>query len=261
MGFGVQWIKWMKFCISTVKFSVIINGSPEGFFLTERGLRQGDPLSPFLFIIAMEGLNNMIKKAKLNGWIKGFEVAMNGHNNQEITHLQYVDDTLILCDAEVEQLRVLRIILVLFEGISGLHINWRKSHLFPINKVTNMEDLALILEGEVWTIPTTYLGMPLGAKSKSTAIWNNVLEKCEKKLSKWKCQYLSMGGRLTLINSVLDSLPTYMMSLFPIPAGVIQRLDNIRRNFLWQGKKEKKSLSPSQVERGNSQQSARWIGN
>ncbi|XP_019267660.1 PREDICTED: uncharacterized protein LOC109244948 [Nicotiana attenuata] len=188
----------------------------------------------------MEGLNNMVKTARSQGWIKGFEVAKNGNNSLEVTHLQYADDTLIFCDAKEEQLRFLRIILVLFEGISGLHINWRKSHLFPVNEVPEMEHLALILGGEVGSLPTIYLGMPLGAKSKSKLIWNSVIEKCEKKLARWKSQYLSLGGRLTLINSVLDSLPTYMMSLFPIPAGVTQRLDRLRRSFLWQGNKEKR---------------------
>ncbi|XP_016464777.1 putative mitochondrial protein AtMg01250 [Nicotiana tabacum] len=132
-GFGQKWVNWMKFCIFTVRFSILINGSPEGFFPTYKGLRQGDPLSLFLFIIAMEGLNNMIKAAKVNLWVKGFEVDMNGPNSLEITHLQYADDTLVFCDAEEEQLRFLRIILVLFEGISGLHINCRKSHIDPIN--------------------------------------------------------------------------------------------------------------------------------
>lgn len=98
----------------------------------------------------------------------------------------------------------------------------------------------MILGGEVGALPTQYLGMPLGAKLKSTGILNNVIEKCEKKLSRWKCQYLSFGVRLTLINFVLNSMLTYMMSLFPIPVGVTQRLDNIRRKFLWQGNKEKK---------------------
>ncbi|WMV17215.1 hypothetical protein MTR67_010600 [Solanum verrucosum] len=79
-----------------------------------------------------------------------------------------------------------------------------------------------------------------GAKSKSIEIWDTVIEKCEKKLARWKTQYLSRGGRLTLINLVLDSLPTFMMSLFPIPAGVIKRLDRIRRNFIWHGDKERK---------------------
>ncbi|XP_075092306.1 uncharacterized protein LOC107821421 [Nicotiana tabacum] len=193
MGFGQKWIRWMKFCISTVKFSILINGSPKGYFHSHRGLRQGDPLSPFLFIIAMEGLNNMIKTAKVSGWVKGFEVNRSGANNLEITHLQYADDTLVFCDAEKDQLRFLRIILVLFEGVSGLHINWRKSNIFPINEVNNMGQLTQILGGEVGSLPTVYLGMPLGARSKSKEIWNSVIEKCEKKLSRWKSQYLSLG--------------------------------------------------------------------
>ncbi|CAN4084842.1 unnamed protein product [Withania somnifera] len=91
-------------------------------------------------------------------------------------------------------------------------------------------------------MPTVYLGMLLGAKSESVDIWNNVMERCEKKLSRWKAQYLSLGGRLTLSNSVLDALPTYMMTLFSIPAGAIKRLDSIRRTFLWQGNKEEKGF-------------------
>jgi len=157
-----------------------------------------------------------------------------------VTHLQYADDTLIFCDADRNQLRHLRIVLVLFEGILGLHINWGKSFLYPINDVPHMNLLASILGGEVGSLPTLYLGMPLGANSKSIEIWDTVIEKCEKKLARWKTQYLSRGGRLTLINSVLDALPTYMMSLFPIPAGVIKRLDRIRRNFIWHGDKERK---------------------
>ena len=95
--------------------------------------------------------------------------------------------------------------------------------------------------GEVGSLPTIYLGMPLGSKSKAWNIWNLVIEKCEKKLTRWKSQYISFGGRVTLINSVLDALPTYMMSIFPIPNGVIQRLDKIRRDFLWKGTQENDS--------------------
>lgn len=113
----------------------------------------------------------------------------------EVTHLQYADDTLIFCGAEEDQLKYLRVILVLFEGVSGLHINWRKSFMYPINEVNNMYLLASILGSEVGTLPTTYLGMPLEAKSKSIEIWNGVVEKCEKKLARWKTQYLSRGGK------------------------------------------------------------------
>ncbi|WMV10595.1 hypothetical protein MTR67_003980 [Solanum verrucosum] len=162
MGFGRKWIKRVRFCISTVKFSVLINGAPEIFFPVQR-------------------------------------------------------------------------------GVSGLHINWRKSMLFPINEVTNIEELSRILRGEVGALPTSYLGMPLGAKSNSMNIWSSVMEKCEKKLSRWKSHYLSLGGRVTLINSVLDALPTYMMSIFLVPDGIIQRLDKskaLRLKWLWRYSQE-----------------------
>ncbi|WMV51888.1 hypothetical protein MTR67_045273 [Solanum verrucosum] len=85
-----------------------------------------------------------------------------------------------------------------------LHINWRKSYIYPINHVPNMEEPAIILGGEVGKLPTIYLGMPLGAKSKSKGIWDSVLEKCEKKLTRWKSQYLSLRERLTC--SITDQL-------------------------------------------------------
>lgn len=72
-------------------------------------------------------------------------------------------------------------------------------------------------------------------------IWNGVIEKCEKRLATWKAQYLSLGGRTTLVNSVLDSLPTYVMSLFPLPVKVEKRIDALRRNFIWQGNRENKT--------------------
>ncbi|KAG5587194.1 hypothetical protein H5410_047628 [Solanum commersonii] len=85
----------------------------------------------------------------------------------------------------------------------------------------------------------------------SHEIWNNVVEKCEMKLARWKSQYLSRSGRLTLINSVLDSLPTYMMSVFPIPKRVINRLDKIRRKSLWQGNNERRLQLVSKKEHGD----------
>ena len=104
----------MKFCISTVKFSVLINGSPTGFFSSQRGLRQGDQLSPFLFIIAMEGLNDMLKISQEKSWLRGFRVSSRVGAGLEITHLQYADDTLVFCDANKNQLKILRVIFILF---------------------------------------------------------------------------------------------------------------------------------------------------
>ncbi|XP_060210356.1 uncharacterized protein LOC132637257 [Lycium barbarum] len=106
---------------------------------------------------------------------------------------------------------------MVFESKSGLHINMLKINIYPVNEVPNLEELADILSYNIGSLPTTYLGLPLGAKFKSIDIWNSVIERMEKRLATWQIQYLSLGGRLTLINSVLDSIPTYIMSLFPMP--------------------------------------------
>lgn len=99
MGFGKKWVNWIKFCVSTVKFSIIINGSAEGYFQSQRGLRLGDPMSPFLFLLAMEGFNYMVRKASELGWIRGFGAHTNRANNMEVTHLLYADDSLVFCGA------------------------------------------------------------------------------------------------------------------------------------------------------------------
>lgn len=195
----------MKFCISTVRFSVLINRNPCGFFPSQRGLRQGEPLSSFLFILAMEGFNNLMQTARTKGWMRGFKVKNSNANDLEITHLQYADDTLILCEASRVQMLCLRAIFNTFEAVSSLHINWNKSFIYLVNEVRDMGILARTLGGKIFVLPTTYLGMPLEAKSKSKGIWDGVVEKYEKKLTNRKSQYLSRGGRLTLINSVLDA--------------------------------------------------------
>ncbi|XP_019068969.1 uncharacterized protein [Solanum lycopersicum] len=198
-------------------------------------------LSPFLFLITMEGLNNMIETTNNRAWLKGFDVAREGGDSLEVTHLQCADDTLIFCDDEEQQLKYVRVTLILFEGMTGLHINGRKRLVYPINTVTNMICLAAILSGVIDTLGTTYLKMLLGGKFNSAEIWNGVLEKCEMKLANGELN-MSFGGRWSLINSVLDALPTYMMTLFPMPAGVIKRLDCIWRKFVWHGNKERKGF-------------------
>lgn len=95
MDFGERWVAWIKFCISTVRFSILVNGEPVSSFSSGRGIRQGDPLSPFLFILVIEGFDSLIRIATQNRWIRGFQTSENNGDIQEIFHLLYADDTVI----------------------------------------------------------------------------------------------------------------------------------------------------------------------
>lgn len=137
-------MKWIEVCIKTVKFSILVNGEPVGFFESERGLRQGDPLSPFLFILAMEGFDSMMRIAAQNRWIRGFQVGDRVGEEKEVCHMLYADDTIIFCEPTAEQISYIGVILVLFEAVSGLKVNWGKSSLFPVNEVPQIQQLASI---------------------------------------------------------------------------------------------------------------------
>jgi hypothetical protein len=233
MGFGQKWIRWMKACVSTVRYSVIVNGSPTGFFDSTRGLRQGDPLSPLLFLVIMEVLSRMLGCTEEGGFIRGFQAGRT--DGLCVSHLLYADDTIILCDANPEHLLYIRMILTCFEAVTGLRVNMHKSEMVPVGEVSDLPRLAALLSCQVGSIPLNYLGMPLGAPHKALALWDPILEKVKRHLAGWKKLYLSKGGRLTLLKSTLSSMPTYFMSLFPIPMKVARRIELLQWNFLWDG--------------------------
>ena len=114
--------------------------------------------------------------------------------------------------------------------------------MFQVKDVSNIQCLANILSCKVENQPTIYLRMPLGNTHRELEIWDGVVEKTKKKLATWKTQYLSFGGRITLIKAILDAQPTYVLSLFPLPAKEEERLDKLRRKFLWLGNKEGKGI-------------------
>ena len=235
MGFGPKWIRWINWCISTASFSVLINGSPSGFFRSSRGLRQGDPLSPYLFVIGMEALSCLLKRAVEGNFIAGCRFGGRDGGEIVISHLLYADDTIIFCDANVEQLMYLRWTLMWFEAFSGLKINLHKSEIIPLGRVDNVEELAAELGCGVGSLPTKYLGLPLSAPHRDSGVWDSIEERFRNRLSSWKRQYISKGGRLTLIRSTLSSLPIYFLSLFRMPKIVWARLEKIQRDFLWGG--------------------------
>ena len=241
-GFPLKWGRWISYCISTVRFSILINGGPEGFFGSSRGLCQGDSLSPLLFVIIMEALSRMMSKAVAGGILSGFQVGSKGGDSVHVSHLLFADDTLIFSDANPAHIFNLHLLFTWFEAISGLKINFNKSEMALVGIVHDLDSLAAILGCKTVQLPMSYLGLPLGANFKSKSIWNPILEKMERKLSGWQRMYLSKGGRVTLIKSTLSSLPTYYLSLFPIPKSVALRIDKIQRDFLWGGMGEGKKF-------------------
>ena len=235
MGFGERWIGLIKWSITTVSFSVIVNGSPTGYFKSTRGLRQGDPLSRYLFVPGMELFLILINKAASVGFLSSFNLKGRIGEEVQVTHLLFADDTLVFCKDSREQLVYLSWILMWFEALSELKINPSKSALLPVGSIENPEGLALELGCNVGSLPTTYLGLPLGAKHNSMRVWDKVEEKFRKRLALWKIQYISKGGRLTLIRSTLSNKSIYLMSLFRMLKGVIKRLEKIKRDFFWGG--------------------------
>ena len=179
----------------------------------QRSERQGDPLSPFLFVIVMEALSRMIAAAIDHGLISRFSVGASLSEMVNISHLLFADDTLVFCGANFDQVRSIKALLVSFEAVSNLKVNLAKSSLISVGDVDNLDDLANILGCGMASLPLKYLGLPLGVSFKAKPVWDDIVEKVDHRLASWKRQYLSKGCRVTLIKSTLSNLPTYFLSL------------------------------------------------
>ncbi|KAJ0577283.1 putative RNA-directed DNA polymerase [Helianthus annuus] len=233
MGFPSRWKNWIMGILFTGRASVLINGSPTDEFEIKRGLRQGDPLSPFLFTIVMEALHVMVDKATKAELFKGVKITREGLC---LSHLFYADDALFLGNWSDENFRILNRILRCFQMASGLKVNLFKSKVYGVGvNDEEVEDLANILGCRKGEFPFIYLGLPVGANMNRMASWKAVVDRFNAKLSFWKARMLSFAGRVTLIKSVLGSMENYYLSLFKAPIGVIKTLKGIRRRFLWGG--------------------------
>ncbi|GJU97398.1 RNA-directed DNA polymerase, eukaryota [Tanacetum coccineum] len=229
-GFGHKWRGWIKGCLSSSKASVLVNGAPTDEFMFHRGLRQGDPLSPFLFILVMESLHISFQRLIDQGMFAPLTI---GNGNQVvISHLFYADDAIFIGKWTRENVNALMLMLHCFFLSSGLKINVHKSSIFGIGvRLSQVNTMAALFGCTANSTPFTYLGVKVGANMKRTSSWDVVVNKVTFKLSSWKAKTLSVRGRLTLIKSVLGAIPTYYMSLFKAPEGVIKRLESIRNSF------------------------------
>ena len=181
MGFGEKWGRWMKMC--TARFSVLVNGSLVGFFGSSLGLREGDLLSPLLFLLVMEVLSRLLKRTEDGGFLSGFQASPNTSGGLHISHILFADVTILFCDAFEEQLLHIRMVIIFFEAITGLKVNVGKSEIVLVDEVGNLDALACVLCCKVGYLPMSYLGMPLEAHYKDSSIWNSIIEWMEKRLA------------------------------------------------------------------------------
>ncbi|KAJ0582905.1 putative RNA-directed DNA polymerase [Helianthus annuus] len=236
MGFSEKWCSWIKGVLSSARASVLVNGSPTFEFECQKGMRQGDPISPFLFVIVMEALSCMLNKASDLGILKGVSLPNDGPS---VSHLFYADDAIIMGEWSRENVINVVRILRCFHVCSGLRINLGKSSLFGVGpQPVEVAEMAEVVGCSAESFPFKFLGLTVGANMNRVSNWRPVFDIFEKRLSLWKASTLSIGGRVTLIRSVLESLPTYFFSLYRAPVKVVQDLESIIRKFLWGGSSE-----------------------
>ncbi|XP_071714472.1 uncharacterized protein [Rutidosis leptorrhynchoides] len=240
LGFGSTWIAWIFMCLKSARSSVIINGSPTREFPILRGSRQGDPLSPFLFLIVMEGLNILLHEYVSSGLIQGARIA---NSEVIVSHLFYADDVMIVSEWNSLDMENIIRLFSLFHDISGLKINIDKSKVYGVGVMeVELGIMATQTGCMAGAFPLNYLGLPLGANMKLVKNWKVLEDRFVKKLSRWKGNLLSMGGRLTLIKSVLGSLGIYFFSLYKCPVGVLKKLESLRSRFFWGGGEEGRKM-------------------
>ena len=230
LGFSEGWIGLMMMCVKTVSYSVLINRELKGKIIPTRGLRQGDPISPYLFLLCAEGLIAMLKKEECEGRISGVAVCRGA---PRISHLLFADDCIIFGKAcSEESNRVLRV-LANYEKETGQKLNKEKTSLF-FSRNTN-KDIREEIKGrfgaQIIQKHERYLGLStLVGKGKKKA-FSSIKDQVGRKIAGWKGNLLSNARREILIKAVVQATTTYTMSCFRLPDSLCHELNSLVCQF------------------------------
>lgn len=234
MGFPDNIVGVIMKCISTVSYQILINGQPSKLFSPERGLRQGDPISPYLFILCAKVLSGLIHKEVHNKSIHGIKVARSA---PQISHLQFADDSLLFARATQQEANVILSILETYQRASGQVVNMDKSEAsFSRNALeADCQIICNMMGAKTVVTQNRYLGLPVVFGRSKKVIFSFVKDRVWKKLKGWKEKCLSKAGKEVLIKAVAQAIPNYVMSCFKIPEGCCKEIEAMLANFWWGG--------------------------
>lgn len=241
LGFEQKWISIIMKCISMVSYSVTMNGERSELFCPTRGLRQGDPLSPYLFLLCADGFSALLNDAALRGRLGGISVCKKA---PKLTHLLFADDSISFCRAEIDDCRELCRILEVYERASGQKVNMDKSSIFisPNVDVAKKRELMECLGIHSVLINEKYLGLPMILGKSKKEFFGNIKERIWKRIKGWNEKLLSKAGREVLVKSIVQAIPTYAMSCFLFPKFVLNEIRSMMANYWWGQRKGERKL-------------------